>query len=114
VTELAAATALLRRAGRLLDAAWRHTDAETAARASAAVAEAKGYAADLAVTAATEIFAACGTSAADLGSGLGRHWRDARTHTVHDPVRWSYHSAGYFAVHGTFPRSRGHGGAAAR
>jgi SfnB family sulfur acquisition oxidoreductase len=112
VAELAAATALVRRAGRELDAAWRHTDAESAARASAAVAEAKAYAADIAVTIATEIFATCGTSAADEASGLGRYWRDARTHTVHDPVRWSHHSAGYYAVHGTFPRSRGHGGAA--
>jgi len=112
-TELAAATALLRRAGHLLDAAWRNTDADSAARASAAVAEAKAYAAETAVTIASEIFAACGTSAADESSGLGRHWRDARTHSIHDPVRWSHHSAGYYAVHGTFPRSRGHGGAAA-
>jgi alkylation response protein AidB-like acyl-CoA dehydrogenase len=105
---------LLRRAGRLLDAARDHTDAENAARASAAVAEAKAYAAETAVTIATEIFAACGTSAADEAAGLGRHWRDARTHTIHDPTRWSHHAAGYYAVHGTFPRSRGHGGAALR
>jgi SfnB family sulfur acquisition oxidoreductase len=113
VTELAAATALLRRAGRLLDAAWQHTDAESAARASAAVAEAKAYAAETAVRIATDVFATCGASAADEAAGLGRHWRDARIHTLHDPVRWSHHSAGHYAVHGTFPRNPGHGGAAA-
>lgn len=110
-TEVAAAAALLRRAGRLLDAAYRHPDAASVALASAAVAESKAFAADIAVQVATDIFAACGTSAADESAGLGRLWRDARTHTIHDPTRWSFHSAGYYAVHGTFPRSRGHGGA---
>ncbi len=114
VTELAAAHALLRRAGRLLDQAGPTPDDAAASRASAAVAEAKAYAAESALTIATEIFAACGTSAADASSGLGRLWRDARTHTIHDPTRWSHHSAGYYAVHGRFPRNRGHGGAAAR
>jgi hypothetical protein len=82
--------------------------------ASAAVAEAKAFAGDLAVSAANEIFALGGSRSVDLRRGLDCHWRNARTHTVHDPNRWSYHSAGYYAVHGNLPRSESHGGVAAR
>lgn len=113
-SEVAAVRALLRRSARLLDAAYRETNEESAALASAAVSEFKATAADIAVTVATDIFAAAGTSAAAETAGLGRLWRDARTHTIHDPTRWSFHAAGYYAVHGRFPRSRGTGGAATR
>jgi alkylation response protein AidB-like acyl-CoA dehydrogenase len=27
---------------------------------------------------------------------LDRHWRNARVHTLHDPVRWKYHAIGNF------------------
>lgn len=108
--EVSAARVLLVRAGSLLDAADRAIDDGKAAAASAAVAEAKALAGDVAVQAADELFALAGTSAVDDRFNLSRLWRDARTHSIHDPNRWSYHSAGYFAVHGNLPRNGTHGG----
>lgn len=111
--EVSAAAALLRRAGRFLDDAQSALEQSSATRAAAAVAEAKAFAGDIAVQAADELFALAGTSATDERHNLSRLWRDARTHSIHDPNRWSYHSAGYFAVHGDLPRSGAHGGVSA-
>ncbi|MFF7709047.1 acyl-CoA dehydrogenase family protein [Pseudomonas sp. NPDC007930] len=35
-----------------------------------------------------------GTRSARQGNGLDRYWRDARTHTLHDAVRWKPHAIG--------------------
>lgn len=35
-----------------------------------------------------------GTRSARQGNGLDRYWRDARTHTLHDAVRWKPHALG--------------------
>jgi hypothetical protein len=34
---------------------------------------------------------------------LDRHWRNARTHTLHDPVRWKYFHVGNHALNGVAP-----------
>ena len=34
---------------------------------------------------------------------LDRHWRNARTHTVHDPIRWKYQHIGRALLHGVPP-----------
>jgi len=34
------------------------------------------------------------TSATSDALNLHRHWRDARTNTLHDPTRWKYHTLG--------------------
>ena len=34
---------------------------------------------------------------------LDRHWRNARVHTLHDPVRWKYHAIGAYRLNGTLP-----------
>ncbi|MEU8244529.1 acyl-CoA dehydrogenase family protein [Actinoplanes missouriensis] len=70
--------------------------AEEAARGSLTVAAAKAFASEVAVDAGSEIFALCGTSAAASKWDLDRHWRNARTHSVHDPLDWKYaHIAAY-------------------
>ena len=33
-----------------------------------------------------------------------RHWRNARVHTLHDPVRWKYHLLGNYLLNGALPR----------
>jgi alkylation response protein AidB-like acyl-CoA dehydrogenase len=38
---------------------------------------------------------------------LNRHWRNARTHTLHDPVRWKYHAIGNFWLNGVHPPRHG-------
>jgi hypothetical protein len=32
-----------------------------------------------------------------------RHWRNARTHTLHDPVRWKYFHVGNHLLNGVAP-----------
>jgi alkylation response protein AidB-like acyl-CoA dehydrogenase len=43
---------------------------------------------------ASALFELTGTASTDEGHGLDRHWRNARTHTLHDPARWRYHHVG--------------------
>ena len=35
--------------------------------------------------------------------GLDRHWRNARTHTLHDPVRWKRHAVGNYYLNDAAP-----------
>ena len=39
--------------------------------------------------------------------GLDRHWRNARTHSVHDPVRWKYRAIGDYWLNGVNPPRHG-------
>ena len=48
-----------------------------------------------------------GASAADDRLNLNRHWRNARTHSLHDPVRWKYIRAGEFALTGAISIDHG-------
>jgi alkylation response protein AidB-like acyl-CoA dehydrogenase len=82
-------------------------DAEAAARGSLAVAAAKAMGSEVAVHVASELFALCGTSATDERWDLGRHWRNARTHSVHDPVDWKYHHIGAYELGDVLPPSHG-------
>ncbi|MEU4561917.1 acyl-CoA dehydrogenase family protein [Actinoplanes sp. NPDC023936] len=94
----------VRAAEALLDSAARTLDeiglipasADEATRGSLTVAAAKAFASEVAVDAGSELFAMCGTSAAAAKWDLDRHWRNARTHSVHDPLDWKYaHIAAY-------------------
>jgi SfnB family sulfur acquisition oxidoreductase len=101
---IAAANALLRRAARILDQASAHPiTAQSAAEASVAVAEAKVLTTNLALDASEKLFELSGTSAASDSFGLDRHWRNARTHTLHDPVRWKYKVIGNFWLNDVHP-----------
>lgn len=44
------------------------------------------------------VFDVGGASAARQGNGLDRYWRDARTHTLHDAVRWKSHAIGLWHI----------------
>jgi SfnB family sulfur acquisition oxidoreductase len=88
------ADAMVERAARVLDEV-RHGPGESeVARASVAVAEAKVVVNDVALFAASKLFEFGGSSSARTTLNLDRHWRNARTHTLHDPVRWKYHLIG--------------------
>lgn len=109
-TRVHAAEALLHRAGEVLDTVavdGEQPTAELAGAASLAVAEAKAFAGEVAVEVASEIFALTGTSAVDSAHDLDRHWRNARTHTLHDPARWKYIHSGNHVVNGTLPPNHG-------
>jgi len=105
-----AAEALLRRAAETLDAATAEgprPTAQAAGAASLAVAEAKAFGGDVAVEVASEIFGLMGASAADAAHDLDRHWRNVRTHTLHDPARWKYVHNGNHIVNGVLPPNHG-------
>ncbi|HCW18308.1 MAG TPA: SfnB family sulfur acquisition oxidoreductase, partial [Achromobacter sp.] len=85
---LEAARALVSRAGRLLDTATASGTAADVAAASIAVAEARALTTEASLAAGTKLFELAGTQATLDHLNLDRHWRNARTHTLHDPVRW--------------------------
>lgn len=76
---------------------------DTAARASLQVAAAKALAQEYAVEIASAIFELTGTSGTDSAANLDRHWRNVRTHSLHDPARWKYVHLGNHTLHGTRP-----------
>jgi SfnB family sulfur acquisition oxidoreductase len=95
---LHAAEALLARAARILDALPAVPGEDDVARASVAVAEAKVLTTEIALRAGEKLFELAGTQATLAEHGLDRHWRNARTHTLHDPVRWKYHLVGNYVL----------------
>ena len=99
-----AAEALLDRSGRYLDEAREHSTPERVTEASIAVAEAKVVTTKFALRAATTLIELGGTQATLAEHNLDRHWRNARTHTVHDPVRWKPHAIGNHWLNGATPQ----------
>ena len=104
---LAAADALLERAGRFVDAAQAAPDADSVAAASVAVAEARAASHRAGLLAANKLLELGGTSATDRAEALDRYWRNVRTHTLHDPVRWKYHWIGAYHLDGRQPPRHG-------
>ncbi|MFJ7043569.1 SfnB family sulfur acquisition oxidoreductase [Streptomyces sp. NPDC101112] len=102
-----ASRALLREAARAVDAARADLTDDSAAEASIAVATAKAHAARSAVEVASSLFEVCGTRSALASLNLHRHWRDARTHTLHDPARWKVQHIGRYVLSGTRPPRHG-------
>jgi SfnB family sulfur acquisition oxidoreductase len=100
---LRAADALLAKAGRVLDVAVNNPTAETVAAASIAVAEAKVLSTEVALLATNRLFELAGTRSVLARFGLDRHWRNARTHTLHDPVRWKFNIIGNYYLNGVIP-----------
>jgi len=101
-----AARALVAAAGDALDAAKENLTEETSAEASVAVAAARAQADTAALTVSSEIFGLIGSRSTADDLNLSRHWRNARTHTLHDPARWKLHHVGAFVLSGEFPPTR--------
>lgn len=100
---LHAAEALLRRAGEAIDSALRQPSEEAFTSAAVATAEAKVLTTEIAILAGNKLFELAGTRSTLEAFNLDRHWRNARTHTLHDPVRWKYYHVGNFYLNGTPP-----------
>ncbi len=103
-TDLHAAQAILYEAAETIDRVARDkvTDASSAL-ASVAVAEAKILTTEVALAATEQLFDLAGSAATREAYNLGRHWRNARVHTLHDPVRWKYHLIGKYELTGANP-----------
>ncbi len=103
-TNLHAAQEILYEAGRVLDEiSAAPVSAESSARASVAVAEAKILTTEIALEASEKLFDLAGSAATRAAHNLDRHWRNARVHTLHDPVRWKYHLIGNYELNGALP-----------
>jgi SfnB family sulfur acquisition oxidoreductase len=102
-----ASAAMLERAGALVDRSAAEPSVETVAAASVAVAEAKIASTEAALLVASKLIELGGSSATLAKHNLDRHWRNARTHTVHDPVRWKYRAVGDYWLNGVNPPRHG-------
>ncbi|QRX83614.1 SfnB family sulfur acquisition oxidoreductase [Glaciimonas sp. PAMC28666] len=101
--QLHAAEALLERAADTLDRAVLPISFEQMAQASIDVAEAKVLTTEIALKASEKLFELAGSQATLAKYNLDRHWRNARVHTLHDPVRWKYFSVGNFYLNQISP-----------
>ncbi|TWS18616.1 SfnB family sulfur acquisition oxidoreductase [Tsukamurella asaccharolytica] len=102
-----AAEAALTVAGRAVDDAFATPGPDAAAEASLAVATAKVLADRAATEVPSALFEVSGTRSAAGGLGLDRYWRDARTHTLHDPVRYKVHHLGRYTLNEERPPLHG-------
>src|ERR1700733_733104 len=102
-----ASSALLDRAGEFVDRSAAEPSAESVAAASVAVAEVKIASTEAALFVTSKLIELAGSSATLSKHGLDRHWRNARTHTVHDPVRWKYRAVGDYWLNGVNPPRHG-------
>ncbi|MDX8466562.1 SfnB family sulfur acquisition oxidoreductase [Mesorhizobium sp. VK23B] len=100
---LHAAQALLEKAGLAIDRAVAEPTAETVAHAQIVTAEAKVLSTEIAIAATNKLFELAGTRSTLAEHNLDRHWRNARTHTLHDPVRWKYAILGKYFLNGEKP-----------
>jgi SfnB family sulfur acquisition oxidoreductase len=72
-------------------------------KASIAVAEAKAAANEASLQVSEMMFNVSGASATLRKYNFDRHWRNARTHTTHDPVSYKYKAIGDFLLNDTYP-----------
>ena len=101
--KLHAAEAMLRLAGRAIDGILDAPTEAAATETAVAVAEAKVLTTEIAILAANKLHELAGTRSVLAADNLDRHWRNARAHTLHDPVRWKYFHVGNHALNGTAP-----------
>ncbi|ADG19722.1 Acyl-CoA dehydrogenase type 2 domain protein [Paraburkholderia atlantica] len=102
--DLHAAHEVLIEAGHTLGAiASQPVDAAASARASVAVAQAKVLTTRIALEASEKLFELAGSASTRAAHSLDRHWRNARTHTLHDPVRWKLHLVGNYFLNDVLP-----------
>jgi alkylation response protein AidB-like acyl-CoA dehydrogenase len=101
-----AAEALAERAAAALQHAWEAGDtlsADARAEVALAISEAKIVAQRAALDTGEALFDACGARATAASLALDRFWRNARTHTLHDPLDYRLRDVGRFALTGVLP-----------
>jgi SfnB family sulfur acquisition oxidoreductase len=101
------AEALVREAAALVDVANADLTEESAGAASLAVAAARAATTQAALSAGSRLFEVAGTRSALGALNLDRHWRNARTHTLHDPAAWKVQHLGRWVADGVLPPNHG-------
>jgi alkylation response protein AidB-like acyl-CoA dehydrogenase len=105
-SEIRAAALLADRAGNALQRALDigpNLTPEQRAEAAIAVYEAKYLTTKVALDATSRLFEIQGARATTTAYGFDRHWRNIRTHTVHDPVAYKAREVGDFVLNGRGP-----------
>lgn len=106
ISEVRAAALLADRAGDALDRALAVgpdlTD-EGRAKAAVAIYEAKVVTTKVALDATSRLFEIQGARATTAAHGFDRHWRNVRTHTVHDPAAYKAREVGDWALNRRAP-----------
>ncbi|SNQ28450.1 sulfur acquisition oxidoreductase, SfnB family [Acinetobacter apis] len=102
---LQASILLLNEAAEVLDTLEQqsHLTEADLAKASIAVAEAKIYAHHAALNVSEKLIELGGSRSSLAKYNLDQHWRNARVHTLHDPVRWKYYALGNYYLNQKFP-----------
>jgi SfnB family sulfur acquisition oxidoreductase len=101
--KLHAAEALLEIAGKAIDAASLEPSEANVAEATIKTAESKVLTTEIAILATNKLFELAGTRSTLAVHNLDRHWRNARAHTLHDPVRWKFFHVGNYYLNGVSP-----------
>lgn len=105
---LEAAEALVARAARFVSAAQQDSAvSDDIVAASIAVAQARALTTEISLAAGTKLFELAGTQSTLSDLNLSRHWRNARVHTLHDPVRWKIYAVGNYYLNGSAPSTAG-------
>ena len=105
-SEIRAAALLADRAGEALQAALDtgpSLTAEQRAEAAIAVYEAKYLTTKVSLEAASRLFEIQGARATTSAYGFDRHWRNLRTHTLHDPVAYKAREVGDWTLNRRAP-----------
>jgi alkylation response protein AidB-like acyl-CoA dehydrogenase len=103
-TQVEAAELLSLRAADLCDDAATHPgDMERRGVASVVTGEARRAAADAAMEAGSTLFKVCGSGSVLQKYGFDRHWRNARTLSLHNPLDFKSMHAGDYLVNGNLP-----------
>jgi SfnB family sulfur acquisition oxidoreductase len=100
---LHAAEALLEIAGRAIDRGYHNPSLDNVSEATLRTAESKVLTTQIVIDATNKLFELAGTRATLAQHGLDRHWRNARVHTLHDPVRWKFFHVGNWYLNGEHP-----------
>ncbi len=89
-----------------LDQAWDQGDALTAdgrGRLAIEVIEARALAHQAALEVSSDIFELTGGRGTGAGLALDRFWRNARVHTLHDPIDYKHRDLGRYLIDGVVP-----------
>ncbi|RBQ16292.1 acyl-CoA dehydrogenase [Spongiactinospora rosea] len=105
-SEISAAALIADRAGEALQAALDtgpSITAEQRAEAAVAVYEAKYLSTKISLAAVSRLFEIQGARATTSAYGFDRHWRNLRTHTLHDPVAYKAREVGDWTLNRRAP-----------
>jgi alkylation response protein AidB-like acyl-CoA dehydrogenase len=104
---LEATRALTNLAAEKLDQAWEKglglTEEERGLVATS-ISAAKVMATRIGLDITSRMFEVAGSRATHAGLRLDRHWRNLRTHTLHDPIDYKIKELGEWALNGSFPK----------